>query len=82
MLDWCLIVGIEQERANSLGVNERNMGSYLPEEITKVLDAGIAFIYSFQPIVEPTVVLGSCFIVHFVVYDVNECTIISNLTEL
>jgi hypothetical protein len=34
------------------------MDTFLPDAITKVLDAGIAFIYSFQPMVEPTVVLG------------------------
>jgi hypothetical protein len=39
-------------------VGDQIMGSFLPDEITKVVDSGIAFIYSFQPIIEPTVVLG------------------------
>ena len=45
------------------------MSSFLPEEMTKVLDTGIAYIYSFQPIIEPTVVLGSF---HPLLYVMNE----------
>jgi len=32
----------------------------IPEAVTSVIDDGLEFIYSFQPLVEPTLFLGMC----------------------
>ena len=35
------------------------MNDLLPTAVTKVLDQGLEFIYSYGPVFEPTVVLGA-----------------------